>query len=71
MSNYTSIQMGKDTSWYRDRMFVKQGDPELISAERGRIRTLDWKPPAKIRLTACMLCATRPIESIGNQALLR
>jgi hypothetical protein len=57
--------------WYRAHLFVKQGAPGVIAAERARIRTLDWKPPAKIGLTACMLCVTRPIERVGNQAMLR
>jgi hypothetical protein len=49
---------------YRKRLFVKQAEPTVLSAERAVIRTLHWKPPAKIRLTACMLCCVRSIDRI-------
>jgi len=57
--------------WYRSHLFVVQGSKGLLAVERSRIRTLDWKPPAKIPLTACMLCVTRPVEAVGNQLVLR
>jgi hypothetical protein len=58
--------------WYRNHLFVNQATScVLLSAERARIRTLDWKPPPKIWLTACMLCTTRSLEAVGNQVVLR
>jgi hypothetical protein len=57
--------------WYRNHLFVKPGSPALISPERARIRTLDWKPPAKIWLTACMLGSVRSIGAVSNQSVLR
>jgi hypothetical protein len=62
MEHSTSTQT---LSWYLKRLFVKQGDRLVVNVEKARIRTLDWKPPAKITLTACMLCATRPIDLIA------
>jgi hypothetical protein len=56
--------------WCRMRLFVKAADPILLSAEKSRIRTFDWKPPAKIRFTACAMCGTRPIERIRENRTL-
>jgi hypothetical protein len=43
---------------------VKQDKPKVLAQKRSAIRSLDWKPSSKITLTACMLCATRPIDRI-------
>ena len=53
------------TTWYREHLFAKTAGRNVVSAEKARIRTLDWKPPAKIVLTSCMLCVTRPIDRIS------
>jgi len=57
--------------WYRNHLFIKQGLPTLVSPERVRIRTLDYKPPEKKWFRACMCGAERPIDAIGNQVVLR
>ncbi|HEX3747616.1 MAG TPA: hypothetical protein VHW09_26960 [Bryobacteraceae bacterium] len=54
----------RSADWYRTHLFVAQASPTVWSAEKARIRTLEWKRPAKIRITACMLCCTRPIDAI-------
>ena len=55
---------------YRAGLHAKAAETTVVSTERGRIRTLDWKPPPKIRLTACMWCANRPIEAIRSNTVL-
>jgi hypothetical protein len=52
--------------WYSKRLFVKPAAPTIYAEPRQPIRTLSFKPPAKYRVTACMLCCTRPIDNISN-----
>jgi len=53
------------TSWYRSHLFVTQASPTMLNAERAVIRTLTWKPSAKIHIGGCMLCCLRPIDRIA------
>jgi len=49
----------------RERLFVKQALPVMLNAEKATIRTLTWKPSAKIHLGPCMLCCLRRIDRVG------
>ena len=60
----TVFQGTQVSQWYRDHLFVKQASLGLVNAERARIRTLEWKPSAQIRVTGRMLCSTRSIDRI-------
>jgi hypothetical protein len=48
----------------RERLFARQAGPTMLSAEKAAIRTLTWRPSAKIHLSACMLCCIRSIDRI-------
>jgi hypothetical protein len=37
----------------------------MLTAEKAAIRTLTWRPSAKLHVGPCMLCAVRPIDRIA------
>jgi hypothetical protein len=51
--------------WYGQHLFVTGADPVILNVDKARIRTLDWKPPKKLKLTSCIWCCDRHIHRVS------